>query len=129
MTCAPRRAPATCAPGGDIRRTEPSAFTSAALTGDERRDLIRDIARRLRSAKAPVHFVLPLQGIEEWDRDGSPLRDEAAMAALNDEVRQVMTDPIQLSVIDVHINDPGFSEKVLEVLDGWIEDGTIKMTR
>ena len=104
-------------------------IASAALTGDERRDLIRDIARRLRSAKAPVHFVLPLQGIEEWDRDGSPLRDEAAMAALNDEVRQVMTDPIQLSVIDVHINDLGFSEKVLEVLDGWIADGTIKMTR
>jgi hypothetical protein len=46
-----------------------------------------------------------------------------------DEYRKVMVDPIELSVLDCHINDLAFSEKVLEVIDRWIADGTIKMTR
>jgi hypothetical protein len=41
--------------------------------------------------------------------------------------RTEMTDPIQLSVVDCHINDLAFSTRVLEIIDGWIADGTIRM--
>ena len=42
-----------------------------------------------------------------------------------DEVRMSINVP--LSEVDCHINDQGFTDKVLEILDGWIADGTVKV--
>lgn len=104
-------------------------LASASLTGEERRALAREVARRLKASKGPVQFVLPTRGIHAWDTEGMPAHDPAALAEMVDEYRKVMTDPIGLSVVDCHINDLAFSEKVLEIIDGWIADGTIKTTR
>jgi uncharacterized protein (UPF0261 family) len=43
--------------------------------------------------------------------------------------RDAMTDPIRLTEIDCHINDEAFSAEVLKIIDRWIADGTIRMTR
>lgn len=98
---------------------------SSALSSDERRALIRDIAARLQRAEGPVHFLMPLQGVEEWDREGGPAHDPEGLAAMIDEVRNAIRDPIRLTEIDAHINDQAFSDAVLAVLDGWIADGTV----
>ena len=82
-------------------------------------------ARTLDGAKAPVHFVMPTQGIEEWDKEGQPAHDPEAQADMLDEVRMSINVP--LSEVDCHINDQGFTDKVLEILDGWIADGTVKV--
>ena len=42
-------------------------------------------------------------------------------------MRTVITPPIAMTEIDAHINDPAFTDKVLEILDGWIADGTVSM--
>ncbi|QKK26999.1 Tm-1-like ATP-binding domain-containing protein [Rhizobium hidalgonense] len=104
-------------------------IASASLSGEERRELAREVARRLNQSKGPVHFVLPTKGVHAWDVEGMPAHDPDALADMVDEYRKVMIDPIELSVLDCHINDLAFSEKVLEVIDRWIADGTIKMTR
>lgn len=104
-------------------------IASASLTGAERRDLAREVARRLKPSKGPVHFVLPTEGVHAWDTEGMPAHDPAALAEMVDGYRSEMTDPIQLSVVDCHINDLAFSTKVLEIIDSWIADGTIKMSR
>lgn len=104
-------------------------LASAALTGEERREVAREMARRLRASTGPVHFVLPTGGIHAWDTEGMPAHDPGALAEMVDEYQKVMTDPIALSVVDCHINDAAFSEKVLEILDGWIADGTVSTTR
>jgi uncharacterized protein (UPF0261 family) len=59
--------------------------------------------------------------------EGMPAHDPAALAEMVDEYKKVMTEPIKLTVLDCHINDIAFSNKVLEIIDGWIADGTIKM--
>ena len=102
---------------------------SSGLSGDERRALIRDIAGRLQGAKAPVHFIMPLGGVEEWDREGQEAYDPEGLAAMIDEVRQVIRPPIALTEVDSHINDQPFSDKVLEIIDGWVADGTVKTER
>ena len=102
-------------------------IASAALTGAERRELAREVARRLKPAKGPVHFVLPTQGVHAWDTEGMPAHDPEALAEMVEGYRTEMTDPIQLSVLDCHINDLAFSTRVLEIIDGWIADGTIRM--
>lgn len=104
-------------------------IASASLTGPERRDLAREVARRLKPSKGPVHFVLPTQGVHAWDTEGMPAHDPAALAEMVEGYRAEMTDPIRLSVVDCHINDPAFAARVLEIIDGWIADGTIRMTR
>ena len=97
---------------------------SAASTPEERRTLIRDIAGRMATAKAPVHFIMPLQGIEEWDREGGPAHDPDGLAAMIDEVRQSVTVPV--AEVDAHINDQAFADQVLAILDGWIAEGLVK---
>jgi len=98
---------------------------SSGLSPDERRALIRDIAARMAAAKGPVHFIMPLQGVEEWDREGGPAYDPDGLAAMIDEVRKSVTVPV--SEVDAHINDQAFADQVIAVLDGWITDGSLKV--
>jgi len=103
-------------------------LASAALTGPERQDLAHEVAKRLRGSTAPVHFVLPTRGVHAWDVEGMPAHDPAALADMVQGYKDAMTDPILLTVLDCHINDLEFSDKVLEIVDGLIADGTIDMT-
>lgn len=96
---------------------------SSGLAPEERRALIRDIAERLEGAKAPARFIMPLGGVEEWDKEGQPAHDPEGLAAMIDEARRAFGDLIE---VDCHINDQGFADKVVVILDGWIADGTIK---
>ena len=98
---------------------------SSGLSPDERRDLIRDISARLDKAKGPVHFVMPIQGVEEWDQEGEPAYDPDGLAAMVDEVRQSINVP--LTEVDAHINDQAYADAVITILDGWMADGTVRM--
>lgn len=99
---------------------------SSGLNGPERRETAREIAKRLKSSDTPAHVILPNQGIEEWDKPGDAAHDPEAFAEFCDEMRSVMTDPIQFTEIDCHINDQAFADKALEIFDTWVADGTIK---
>ena len=88
---------------------------------------MRDIAKRLSVAKGPVHVLMPTYGVEEWDKPDQPAHDPDGLAAMVDEVARTIKDPIQLSMLECHINDQAFANAALEVLDGWIADGTVKV--
>jgi uncharacterized protein (UPF0261 family) len=96
------------------------------IDADMRRELARELASRLRQAQGPVHLVLPLQGIEEWDRPGAPLHDAEGLAALMDECGQCDWGTAEVSRIDAHINDAGFVQQVLAVFDDWLARGLVK---
>ena len=98
---------------------------SSGLAGEERRALVRDIAARLDEARGPVSFMMPLQGVEEWDRPGDVAHDPEALAEMIDEVRSAIRVPVV--EVDAHINDKAFSDAVLQQLDAWVADGTVNM--
>ena len=102
-------------------------IASTGLNGAERKELAEEVAKRLKESKGPVHFLLPTHGVHAWDVEGMPAHDPEALAEMVEGYKEAMTDPIELSVLDCHINDLAFSEKVLEIIDGWIADGTIDM--
>lgn len=102
-------------------------IASAALTAEERCDLAREVAERLKKSKGPVQFVLPTRGIHAWDTEGMPAHDPEALATMVEAYKAEMTSPVRLTVMDCHINDLAFSEKVVEIIDGWVADGTISM--
>ncbi|MCB1366524.1 MAG: Tm-1-like ATP-binding domain-containing protein [Rhodobacteraceae bacterium] len=101
-------------------------IASAGLTGDERRELVRDIAGRLEQATAPVTVILPNRGIEEWDKAGEAAHDPEGLAAMLDEFRKAINPPAELVEIDAHINDQEFADTALAILDGWVAKGIVK---
>ncbi len=101
---------------------------SSALNNEERRITAQAMAELLSSAKAPVQVLLPLNGLEEWDKEGGPAYDPDGLAAFIDESRKVFKPPIKLVEIDAHINDQAFSDVVLELFDAWVADGTVVKT-
>jgi len=84
------------------------------------------MADRLSSAKAPVQVLLPLKGLEQWDREGEPAYDPDGLTAFIDESRKVFKEPIKLIEIDAHINDQAFSDHALRLFDAWVKDGTVQ---
>nr|WP_325250806.1 Tm-1-like ATP-binding domain-containing protein [Amylibacter sp.] len=98
---------------------------SSALNSEERRESAREVAARLTRSTTPAHFIMPLQGIEEWDKEGDVAHDPEGLAAFTDEVRKVMKAPIGYSEVDAHINDQAFADKALEIFDAWVADGTV----
>ena len=68
---------------------------------------------KLAAAKGEVVFLLPLQGGNEWDREGGPLCDAEGLAAFVEEIRTVCPPNVRLVEMDAHINDPAFAEAAL----------------
>jgi uncharacterized protein (UPF0261 family) len=99
---------------------------SAAFDAAERRETAREIGRRVQRAKGPVQVLLPLRGIEEWDKAGGPAHDPEGLAAFLDEMRKSIRPPATLVEVDAHINDEQFSDKALEIFDAWVADGSIR---
>ena len=100
----------------------------SALNEEERRETAREIGKRLSGAKGPVEVLLPLQGIEEWDKPGEPAHDPDGLAAFIDEMRSAIVAPAGLQELDCHINDEAFAEAALDVFDQWCADGVVKQT-
>ena len=98
---------------------------SVALSPDERRQSAREIAQRLSNASAPVEFIMPLKGIEEWDREGADAHDPDGLNAFIEEARKVIKPSLGYAEIDAHINDSEFSETVLAIFDRWVETGVV----
>ena len=98
---------------------------SSALNNEERRETAREVAQRLQGSRAPVHFILPSRGIEEWDKPGEPAHDPDGLAAFLDEARKAVRAPVQFTEINAHINDPAFAETVLGIFDDWVETGIV----
>ena len=101
-------------------------IASVGIDADMRREFARELAHRLRQARGPVHLVLPLQGIQEWDRAGAPLHDPEGLAAMMDEMAQCDWGAAEVSRIDAHINDAAFVQQVLKVFDDWLARGLVK---
>jgi len=100
-------------------------IASVSATANERRETARFIADRLGRARAPTTMILPLQGIEQWDRPGEPMHDPPALAAFMDEFRRRAPATVPVIELDAHINDPAFADCAMQVFDRWIGEGVV----
>lgn len=98
---------------------------SVTATPDERRRVARAIGERLGAATGPTAFVLPLRGVQQWDREGEPLRDAAGIAAFVEAARDAVHAPVERVEVDAHVNDAAFCEAVLGVFDRWVAEGLV----
>ncbi len=98
---------------------------SVTATPDERRRVARAIGDRLAAASGPTAFVLPLRGVQQWDREGEPLRDPDGIAAFVQAARDAVRPPVERVELDAHVNDPAFADAVLAILDRWVAAGRV----
>lgn len=99
---------------------------SSVFNPEERRQWARELVARLEEARGPSRLLLPLGGIEAWDREGEEAHDPEGLAAFIDEMRKASAGRIDLTEIDAHINDEAFCAAALEVFDSWVADGIVR---
>ena len=87
--------------------------------------MAREMAGKLAEAKGKTALFLPIQGCNEWDREGARLQDTGGLAAFCDEIRKTIPPNIQLIELDCHINDAAFCDAVLRLFDEWLATGVI----
>ncbi|UDF31808.1 UNVERIFIED_ORG: Tm-1-like ATP-binding domain-containing protein (plasmid) [Roseateles sp. XES5] len=104
-------------------------IASVTVSPEQRRAVARVVAERMAAASAPVAFLLPAQGLQEWDQEGEPLHEPAALTAFLDEMRTVMPASVAFSEVDAHINAPEFALKAMEVFDRWVAEGIVEKGR
>jgi uncharacterized protein (UPF0261 family) len=100
-------------------------IASVTIDADMRREVARAVMQRLHAATGPTALLLPLHGIEEWDRAGQPLHDPQGLAAFCDELQALPTGAVQRQVLDCHINDEAFAQAALAQLDAWVHAGHV----
>ncbi len=100
-------------------------IASVTTPPEERRRLARLIGHKLSASVGPVKVLLPLYGVEEWDRPGEALHDPEGLNAFLDEMRKAIQLPVELIEVASHINDAEFARVVLEVLDDWVATGIV----
>lgn len=104
-------------------------ITSLTLSSSERRHVAREMARRLGMAKGPVHLILPLGGIDEWDRPGGPCHAPRDLAEFFAELRETVPSSVPVTELSAHINDPEFVDAVLKIFDTWVDEGQVAPSR
>jgi uncharacterized protein (UPF0261 family) len=100
-------------------------IASVTIDPPMRRAVAREVMQRLRVATGPTALLLPLAGIEEWDRPGQPLNDPEGLGAFMDEMQALPCGPVEVRPLDTHINDAAFAQSALEVLDAWVRSGHV----
>lgn len=98
---------------------------SVTTSSDGRRATAALIGEKLESAQAPVAFLLPLKGVQEWDQPGEPLHDPAGLDAFTEAMRRAIPSSVILHEVDAHINSPQFSTQALAIFDAWVSQGII----
>ena len=104
-------------------------IASATSAPDLRQRIAREIGTRLAQATGPACLLLPLQGIEQWDRPGEPLHDADGLAAFIAAMREAVPRGLPYVEIDAHINDAAFCDAALAVFDRWVAEGRIAAGR
>ncbi|GLT11453.1 Tm-1-like ATP-binding domain-containing protein [Sulfitobacter porphyrae] len=92
---------------------------------EERREIARELNKRLGESAAPTHLIIPRGGIEEWDRPGGDCHDPEGLAAFVSELRETAAASVAVTETEAHINDTEFSAIALNIFDQWVSDGIV----
>lgn len=90
-----------------------------------RRAIAAEIGARLAQAKGPVCLLLPLQGVEQWDKPGGPLHDAEGLCEFMAAMRAAVPANVACIELDAHINDAAFCAAAVMVFNDWVAQGLV----
>lgn len=83
------------------------------------------ISEKLNKSTGPLHIIIPKRGWSEADREGMELFDPDANQVFIDTLKRNLRSDIPFTEMDVHISDPVFAEKAVNVLDLMIKGNNL----
>lgn len=98
--------------------------TNVRATAEELEQVGKVLAEKLNAARGPVVVLIPLRGWSENGRAGGPLHDLEADAALVKALEKNLSPSISLVKVDANINDPGFVNMAVDILDRLMQAGS-----
>lgn len=98
---------------------------SVRSSAADKRKLAGIVAAKLNRATGPTAFVMPLGGVNEWDRPGQPMHDPDGIAGFARELEWSLDPRVMYVAVESHINDAAFAKSVLRIFDRWVEEGRI----
>ncbi len=87
---------------------------------EEMKAFARIIGQKLNKSTGPTHMLIPQKGWSEADRVGMELYDPQADQIFVDEIKRIVKGSIPVEEMDVHISDPAFARRAVEILDRMI---------
>ena len=75
---------------------------------------------KLNRSKGPIHILIPKKGWSEADKEGMTLFDPKIDHVFVEELKKILQSNIPLEEIDVHISEPAFAQRAVEILDEMI---------
>ena len=108
-----------------VLHTHNRLIGSLQTTPADKRRLAGVVAAKLNQAKGPTAFVMPMGGVNEWDRPGSLMEDREGIDGFAEVIKQSLKANVEYVQLDSHINDAPFSDAVLKIFDRWVAEGHI----
>jgi uncharacterized protein (UPF0261 family) len=87
---------------------------------EEMKKFAKIIGEKLNRSKGPTHVLIPMKGWSEADKVGMELFDPETDQIFVEELRKIMTPKIPIEEINVHISEPAFAKRAVEILDDMI---------
>jgi uncharacterized protein (UPF0261 family) len=81
----------------------------------------RIVAQKLNKGRGPVRVLIPMKGWSDADREGMALFDPAVDRVFAEKLKGILDPRILVEELDLHISDPAFAERAVEILDGMIK--------
>jgi uncharacterized protein (UPF0261 family) len=90
------------------------------MGSEEMKQFAQIIGEKLNRSKGPTYILIPKGGWSDADKVGMELFDPETNQILVEELRKTITPSIPIEEMDVHISDPAFALRAVEVLDHMI---------
>jgi uncharacterized protein (UPF0261 family) len=87
------------------------------MESEEMRVFAGVIGEKLNRSKGPTHVLIPKKGWSEADKEGMELFDPETDQIFVEELKKIIKPGIPIEEIDVHISEPVFALRAVEVLD------------
>jgi len=103
------------------RRTHSHDIRFAVRMGpEEMKAFAQIIGEKLMRSKGPIYILIPKKGWSEADKEGMTLFDPKTDQVFVEELKKILRPNIPLEEMDVHISEPAFARRAVEVLDEMI---------
>jgi uncharacterized protein (UPF0261 family) len=87
---------------------------------EEMKEFARIVGEKLNRSNGPTYILIPKRGWSDADKSGMELFEPKTNQILVEELRKIITPNIPIEEMDVHISDPAFALRAVEVLDHMI---------
>ena len=94
---------------------------------EEMKAFAQIIGEKLIRSKGPIYILIPKKGWSEADKEGVTLFDPKTDQVFVEELKKILRPNIPLEEMDVHISEPAFARRAVEILDEMIRSNRINL--